>query len=175
MLRELPIVAGWDVLDNNLLACSRGHVEAVLDMLGGQRQRAKFSGGLEGGRVSHWFVERLRRLRVERVFTAYDEIGLEDAVARAIGMLLDAGLNHRHVSCYVLVGQPGDTIEAATERCEWIKGLGATPFAMYFLGAGDRPDRIPQEWREWRRGWILPTAIFSAKAKPKETLYANTD
>jgi hypothetical protein len=35
-LRLLDIKPGWDILDNNLLACPRQHVEAVLDMLPGQ-------------------------------------------------------------------------------------------------------------------------------------------
>jgi len=159
-LRELPIRAGWDVLDNNLLACSRGHVEAVLDMLEGQRHRAKFSGGLEARRVTDWFVERLKRMRLERVFTAYDEPADREDVRRAVGMLLDAGLSRSQVSCYVLVGQDGDSGDWATARCEWIKGLGATPFAMYFLGPLDRPDRIPQAWRDFRRAWCRPAAIW---------------
>ena len=45
-LRELPIVAGHIVQDNNLLACSKMHLRKVFQMLHGQK-RINFSGGLE--------------------------------------------------------------------------------------------------------------------------------
>ena len=44
-LRELPITEGNIVLDDNLLACSRKHIEAVFDMLGRQKERPIFTGG----------------------------------------------------------------------------------------------------------------------------------
>ncbi|MCJ7778841.1 MAG: hypothetical protein MUP16_11080, partial [Sedimentisphaerales bacterium] len=36
-LRLLVIKNGWDIQDNNLLACPRHHIEAVLDMLARQK------------------------------------------------------------------------------------------------------------------------------------------
>lgn len=44
-LRELPITEGNIVLDDNLLACSRQHIEAVFEMLGRQKERPAFTGG----------------------------------------------------------------------------------------------------------------------------------
>jgi len=43
-IRELEIKEGWNVLDNNLLACSEGHQEAVFWMLSKQKERIKFTG-----------------------------------------------------------------------------------------------------------------------------------
>ena len=47
-LRELPITEGNIVLDDNLLACSRQHIEAVFEMLGRQ-ERASGLYGRAGG------------------------------------------------------------------------------------------------------------------------------
>src|SRR5665647_2103618 len=38
-LRELAIAEGWNVVDDNLLACSEPHVRAVFAMLGRQARR----------------------------------------------------------------------------------------------------------------------------------------
>ena len=46
-LRELPITQGWNILDDNLLACSDTHIKAVFDMLSRQAKRPVFSGGLD--------------------------------------------------------------------------------------------------------------------------------
>src|SRR5574343_1284372 len=43
-IRELPIVDGWDVADNNILACSQKHIHAVFEMLRGQPEPIKFYG-----------------------------------------------------------------------------------------------------------------------------------
>jgi hypothetical protein len=43
----LPIYDGWNVLDDNLLACPEWHVRAVFEMLKRQTQRVCFTGGLK--------------------------------------------------------------------------------------------------------------------------------
>ena len=45
LLRELPVTEGWNILDNNLLACSERHIRAVFDMLSKQAIRAAKAGG----------------------------------------------------------------------------------------------------------------------------------
>jgi hypothetical protein len=44
--RLLPITDCWNILDDNLLACPRGHVEAVFAMLRRQGRQIEFTGGL---------------------------------------------------------------------------------------------------------------------------------
>ena len=58
-IRELPITAGWNVLDDNLLACSDQHIRNVFEMLKGQKSngRIQFTGGLEAKRLKPWHVE----------------------------------------------------------------------------------------------------------------------
>ena len=51
-IRELPITEGWNVLDNNLLACSPDHIYRVFEMLSRQTRRAVFTGGLEAARIT---------------------------------------------------------------------------------------------------------------------------
>lgn len=46
-LRELPVRDGWIVQDDNLLACSRSHIDEVFSMLARQPYRPQFTGGLE--------------------------------------------------------------------------------------------------------------------------------
>ena len=53
------VADGWDVLDNNLLACPRPHLEAVLDLLARQPCPARFTDVLEAARVTPEIARRL--------------------------------------------------------------------------------------------------------------------
>ena len=55
-IRELEIQPGWILQDNNLLGCSRGHVEQVFDMLREQRRGCVFAGGLDATLLRPWHV-----------------------------------------------------------------------------------------------------------------------
>ena len=62
-LRELPITEGYNVLDDNLLACSEPHIRAVFAMLHRQKfGRPEFTGGLESARLRDWHVDLLSDL-----------------------------------------------------------------------------------------------------------------
>jgi len=163
-LRLLEIKAGWDILDNNLLACPRDHIEAVLDMLAEQSQKARFTGGLQASRIEPWFAGRLGKMRLDILYTAYDRNGQEDGVERAVRLLRNAGLRQRQVGCYVLVGQEWDTLGDAKERCEWVKEIGAMPFAMYHQDRNSN-GKIPKDWGDFVRSWSRPAAIFAKDRK----------
>ena len=163
-LRLLPIQPGWDIMDNNLLACPREHVEAVLDMLEAQPKAARFTGGIDARLCQEWFAQRLGGMRVQILYTAFDHPLARPHVERTVAMLCSAGLTQRQVGCYVLVGSAGDTLAAAEERLEWVFRIGGTPFAMYFRPAEDRRTRIPQEWSRFVRRWNRPALIFSTHA-----------
>jgi len=72
-VRELPIRDGWNVLDDNLLACTEKHIRSVFSMLKKQPKRAQFTGGLEAARLRDWHIELLRDLKPKQMFFAYDE------------------------------------------------------------------------------------------------------
>ena len=163
-LRLLPIRPGWDILDNNLLACPRQHVEAVLNMLEEQPKAARFTGGIDARLCEPWFAKRLGKMRVDILYTAYDQSEQRPHVERTITMLRNAGLRQRAVGCYVLIGYAGDTQEYAEARLQWVFKTGGTPFAMFFRPLADHRKRIPPAWSRLVRRWTRPAAIFSAGA-----------
>jgi hypothetical protein len=157
-LRELPIRDGWNVLDDNLLACSRQHIEAVCAMLDRQPRRAEFTGGLEARRFEPWHAELLREIRAESIFFAYDRRGDLPHLAAAVKLLHEAGFpKRRHmIRCYVLCGFDGDTIPEAERRMRESVEVGCIPQAMVYRGEnGDRPP----EWIPWQRTWSRPSII----------------
>lgn len=157
--RCLPVRDGWDVVDNNLLAAPIEHQERVFGMLKRQPARVRFTGGLEAGRITPWFVEKLAEIRLDILFLAFDREGQRRFVWEAARMLREAGFNKRKMACYVLVGEPGDTKEAAQERLMWVCDQGVTPFAMYFRGE-DAEAKRPEEWREFVRLWCRPAGVW---------------
>lgn len=157
-LRELEVKPGHDVLDNNLLACSRPHIEAVVQMLSRQDQPARFSGGLDARLLAAWHVELLKGLRIQCLWLAYDAAPLSDSVRTAVAMLRTAGFSQRQVGCYVLIGHGDETIAAAEMRLRFVQECGATPWAMLYRDDnGTKPSR---EWRRFQRLWCRPAAIF---------------
>lgn len=91
-LRELEIKDGWNILDDNLLACSDEHISAVFAMLERQPERPIFTGGLEAAQLIQkpWVVGLLRKTRTKRMFFAYD-------TPNDLAPLYDAGLLLREV------------------------------------------------------------------------------
>jgi len=158
-IRELPVTPGYNILDNNLLACSDGHLADVFAMLRTQRERVQFTGGLEAARVTPEVVEQLRTLRIDQLFLAYDSPGAWLVTERAIRLLRKAGLGRDTIRCYVLMGREGDTPDAAAERGEQVLRAGGIPFAMLY-----QPDThevsYSREWEAVRRKYILPAAML---------------
>lgn len=160
-LRLLDIKPGWDILDNNLLACPRAHIEGVLSMLEDQPRAARFTGGIDARLVVPWFAKRLAAMRLDILYTAYDHPDEAVEVYRTVRMLRDAGLSQRSVGCYVLVGTDGDTPAEAEKRLRWVFDAGATPFAMYYKGPTEHRRRIPHAWYGLVRRWSRPAIIYS--------------
>jgi hypothetical protein len=163
-VRELPIRSGWNVLDDNLLACSDAHIRRVFAMLKRHPCRAQFTGGFEARRLQPWHVELLRELRPKQVFFAYDDPAKLDALRRAGAMLLNAGYTtaSHQLRCYVLVGYPGDTLQGAELRLRDTVAAGFLPMAM--LWRSPRGAKLSTEWRSMQRRWARP-AITVAKSQ----------
>ncbi len=163
-LRELPIADGWNVLDDNLLACSDGHINAVFDMLARQRKPPEFTGGLEARLLRPWHAERLREIRTERLYMAYDTPDDYEPLVAAGRMLQNAGFTragHR-MCCYVLIGYPGDTFDAATKRLNDTMAAGFMPFAMLYR---DKQGGYDTSWRRFQREWLRPEIVATKAAK----------
>lgn len=164
-VRELPIRDGWNVLDDNLLACSEQHIRTVFAMLKRQPERAEFTGGLEAARLEDWHVELLRDLKPKQVFFAYDEPGDWEPLVEAARKIFAAGWTpgaHRF-RCYVLIGYPKDALEAAETRLLMTINLGLLPMAMLWKDATGKPRS--REWRKLQRRWARPQITATLKGK----------
>jgi hypothetical protein len=171
--RELPIRDGWNVLDDNLLACSRPHVEAVFAMLRRQGRRVEFTGGLEALSLQDYQVGLLADLKPRpNCFFAYDPQDAFETLQSAARRLLAAGFTRRshRLRVYVLIGYPGDTFSKAEKRLRDMLAIGFTPHAMLW-----RPDdKIPAQsrwtpaadWRGFQRRWARPAIIHAAGDNP---------
>jgi hypothetical protein len=166
--RLLPIVEGWNILDDNLLACPRDHVEAVFAMLKRQGRRIEFTGGLEALALEDFHVDLLASLTPRpSMFFAYDPGDAFETLESAARRLLAAGFtaeSHR-MRVYVLIGYPKDTFGLAEARLRSMQSIGFTPMAMLW-----RPETPSQEkwrpdarWRGFQRLWARPAIIHSMR------------
>jgi hypothetical protein len=168
--RLLPIIDGWNVLDDNLLACPRDHVEAVFAMLRRQGRQIEFTGGLEALSLQDYQVELLASLRPRPVmFFAFDPQDAFETLQSAARRLLDAGFTASHrMRCYVLVGYPKDTFAKAEQRLQQMLAIGFTPMAM--LWRPETPSAMkwmPEEsWRAFQRRWARPAIIHAREVVP---------
>lgn len=157
-LRELPVVAGNIVQDNNLLQCSRSHLGKVFAMLRTQH-RIQFTGGLDARRVTDDIADSIRGLRISQVFLACDTKEAIVPLRLAIKKLF---MPRDKVRCYVLLRfDQKETISGATERMLEIWEAGAMPFAQLYQ-PGDRWREYSPEWRHFARTWSRPAAMKAA-------------
>jgi hypothetical protein len=160
-LRELPITDGWNVLDDNLLACSENHIREVFSMLARQKERIIFSGGLEAKKLKLWHVQEFLKLKPKEMFFAYDTPDDKDPLYEAGKLLLENGFNRQapNLRAYVLVGYKGDTFQAAEKRLNECMEAGFMPFAMLYR---DQTGERDSAWIKFTWPWSRPAAM-SAK------------
>jgi hypothetical protein len=160
-LRELKIKDGYNILDDNLLACSDDHIKKVFSMLSRQKQKPEFTGGLEAKILKEWHCKELYKLKPKSLFFAYDTPDDLPYLKMASEMLKNAGFKYSNhaLRCYCLCGWNGDTIDKAEKRMIDVMKLGFLPMAMVFR---DKKGEISPNWLSWRRLWIRP-AVLSKK------------
>jgi len=165
-ITTLPIHDGLYVGDNNLLACPHEHVESVFDMLDRQKGRPRFHGGIDVELLKEWHVERLARLKPEKIYIAFDDIKKQEQVRLGLKMMLDGGVRFGSILCYTLGGYDDDTIDDAESRCRWLLEHGAIPIAQVFRSYDETKKKPDPEWQKWRSRWIWIPSIFGrAKAE----------
>jgi len=161
-IRELPITEGYNLLDDNILACSDSHIRRVFEMLRVGKKKYKkpieFTGGFEAARLKPWHVELLRNLRPKQMFFAYDTPDDLEPLRCAGRLLLDAGwtIASHSLRAYVLCGYRGDTFEAAEKRMQETIEAGFVPMAMLYR---DKLGTCSTVWRKWQRQWARPAII----------------
>jgi hypothetical protein len=158
-IRELPIVPGHNILDDNLLACSDKHITAVFEMLKKQA-KVQFTGGLEAARLKAWHVDELKAIKPKQVFFAYDTANDYEPLVNASKLLRK--LPKSSLRCYVLIGYPQDSFQQAEKRLRRTVSLGFLPMAM--LWRNDK-NETTKEWRQFQRLWARPA---SARALSKQ-------
>jgi hypothetical protein len=168
-VRTLPIQDGWNVLDDNLLACPEDHVRAVFGMLAKQKQRVEFTGGLQAARLQDWHVNLFASLKPRPVcFFAYDPGDKLETMQVAAAKMLSAGFtsaSHR-LRTFVLIGYPKDTFEKADARLREMVGIGFTPYAMLWQPEAPSAEKWKPApiWKSFQRSWARPAIIYADQA-----------
>jgi len=161
-LRELPIVVGNKIMDNNLFACSRTHIDRVFDMLKKQGP-VVFSGGLDATRLNDYIIERLRGVSLECLYLAFDTESAERSLIKAVtGLRRGVTRRRSSIACYVLIGWEGngtETIEKAEQRLIRAWEIGTMPYAMLYQPNSLEKKKYSLEWKKFQRKWIRPAII----------------
>lgn len=155
-LRELDIVQGNVIQDNNFLQASRLHKEKVFSMLRTQK-RVSFKGGLEADLIDDHFVSNVTSLRIKELWLACDTDARLPEFKRACGKLHKAGFSREKIKCYMLsYGKDRDRDEA---RAQAIYIAGAMPFVQLYRDFSNQKTEYSADWNSWARMWQRPAAI----------------
>jgi len=153
-VRELLIKPGWNVADNNLLACSRDHIETVFEMLRYQHHEIHFSGGLDARLFRQWHVDLLKSIRLRFAFFACDYPGAEKHLEKVADLMSD--FSNQKKRCYVMIGYNNESLKEAEARLKNIYRMGFDPFAMLYRN--EKKQVWPMEWNRLQRKWCRPAA-----------------
>jgi hypothetical protein len=164
-LSELQVKDGWNIVDDNLLACSEDHRHKVFEMLKRQKYKPKFTGGLEAKLMTMKIATELRELKPEIMYFAYDTPDDLLPLIQAGEMLREVGFGRsHHLACYILIGFPNDTTERALIRIKQVIDAGFFPFAM--LWRNENGD-FKREWKQFQRQWANPVISADLENGPE--------
>jgi hypothetical protein len=162
-IRELPITEGWNVLDDNLLACSPKHICEVMEMLRRQNRQPEFTGGIEAARLDQWSAEAIRSVRPKQLFFAFDTPDDWEPLLRAADLCWRAGFTKTShaIRAYVLCGWPKDTMAQAEQRMRQVLSLGIMPMAMLWRDLGGKKN---PGWAHFQKRWARPHIVATELA-----------
>lgn len=161
-IRELNIKPGWIVQDNNLLACSGGHVKAVFGMLKEQPHPISFNGGLDSVYLSDLHRPLFDSIRLKELWLACDYPNALKPLQKA-ARILD-GISRNKLRCYVLIGHKDETLTEAEKRLEDVYRLGFLPFAQLYKS--EFTTNHSKKWKTLARKWSRP-AIYKTAMKTR--------
>jgi hypothetical protein len=153
-IRELKIHPGHIIQDNNLLACSRGHIESVFEMLSAQKKSAKFSGGIDATLLKSWHRALFDSIRINEIWLACDTWAALKSLESAAAIL--DGISINKLRCYTMIGFNGETLAKAERRLERVYHLGFLPFCQLFQPPARKT--YSHEWKSLARKWSRPAA-----------------
>ncbi|WP_417088481.1 hypothetical protein [Eubacterium maltosivorans] len=154
-LKELPIVPGNIIQDNNFLQTSSQHKEKVFEMLRTQKNIC-FKGGLQANLIDDYFVDNVTSLKISELWLACDTDASMAGFKKGCEKLQKAGFSREKIKCYVLIGDDMDKNEA---RLQEIYHTGAMPFAQLYRDFTEQKTEYPREWKQFARQWQRPAAI----------------
>lgn len=142
------------ICDNNLLAASRRHFRRVINRLK-KHPFADFNQGLDASLLDWQHVDLLTELKKPIIRIAWDTIGQESKVMRAIGLLKSGGIPKSRIRCYVMIGYK-DTPDEALYRLETLDKMGiyTNPMRYTPLKALSRSEYVNTE-----KGWTQDTLL----------------
>jgi len=161
-IRELEIKEGNILQDNNILACSKNHLEKVFDMLKKQKE-ISFKGGLESSRVTTYIADRLSSLKIKELWLACDTDNSLKSLKRALEIFRSRGFNRNKLRCYVLAGH-NEPITKSEERLKTVFEYGALPFIQVFQEANNKKryaGELSRNDNYFVRNWSRPAIIKS--------------
>lgn len=163
-LRELKIVPGNIINDNNLLACSELHIRNVFEMLKSQKA-AIFKGGLDARLLKPWHIKLIDSIKTRELWFACDSKEALVPLRQISPMLFH--IKPYKKRCYVLLDPQKDSLESAFHRLRDIYNIGFWPHAQLYKG--DKEIVYSKEWRDLQRNWSRP-AIFKTIMKKQAPL-----
>lgn len=148
-IRELPIVDGYILHDDNILQCSEDHIRAVFAMLKRQPERPRLQ-AIEAKLLMPWHCELFADAKVSHLYCAYDTEDDYEPLVDAGKLLHEYGMNYHQMFCYVLIGYPDDTKEKAENRLRKTMKAGFSPFAMLYK---TDEGKILDRWNHFQYEW----------------------
>lgn len=128
-------------------------------MLKLQKERAKFTGGLDPRLITESISHKLKSARLDSLFSAYDTPDDLKPLQEAGNRLVSVGFTpHSKLYCYVLCGYKGDTFDKAEKRFRETWDAGFMPYAMLYR---DDKGEYDKEWRRLQRLYYRPAATRS--------------
>ena len=166
-IRELDIKPGIIVQDNNLLACSRKHIESVFNMCREQNKGITFSGGIDTRLLRKWHVDLFDSIKIKEMFFACDSRAALKTLTKTAELI--EHIPQPKKRCYVLLGfDEKETLGEAKQRLEAVYNMGFYPYAQLFQS--DKRKEYPKEWKALARKWARPAAYRSKKKESNQML-----
>jgi hypothetical protein len=164
-IRELKSIApGHIIQDNNILACSKAHVERVFAMLRDQRKAASFNGGLDARLLRPWHLELFKSITIGELWFAADEEGAIRPLKYAAKLFGELPLWKKRA--YVMIGYDGESLNQAEARLEAVYDMGFLPFCQLYQP--EEPKVYTRDWTDMARKWSRPAAYNNKKRGGKK-------
>lgn len=136
------------LFDNNILASP--YWENIFDELEKAKVEVDFNQGLDARLIDTHIAKRLKRLKLPLIRLAYDILGIERDLKKAIDILKEAGFNGRRIMVYCLFNNPydNDNPETFLKRIKDLLNWGVVSYPMKYepLEAREKNSYISPYW-----------------------------